>query len=175
MNKLYLFILFMLILISLSSVTNEEFGDGLLYGWGRYYPDNATFFNQALIQRDQDGTRAAYSSSLGDDKDAYRMMELSDLSNRISHLPIWAAKRKLMVSCDGCNGDDYGGNNGNNDNNGNNGNNCSNKNNITGKMKDQCVAPCKFDLQKYGSIFEELNRPKPLYTTSLLANELSLR
>ncbi len=150
MKKMYLFCLFILILSSLISVTKEGFGDGLLYGWGRYYPDKAIFFNQPLIEIDQNGTRAAYSSSLGDSKDPERIMELSDLENKISHFPIKAIKRKLMVTCD-CN------------------------NTITGKMKDQCVGGnYNFDIQKYGNLFEELIRPKPLYTTSLLARELNL-
>lgn len=109
-NILYLFFLIMLIVTSFVSVTTEGFGDGLLYGWGRYYPDTARVFNLPLLERDGSG----YSSSVGDNKDAYRIKTLARLENRI----------------DSCN------------------------------------------IQKYGNIFEQLIRPKPLYTTSLLAREL---
>lgn len=145
MNKSYILLLLILLLTSFISV-REGFGDGLLYGWGRYYPDSAKYFNQPLILKDQDGSRAGYSNSLGGNCNAYNMMELSDLENRIAHYPISATKRKSMVCKD-----------------------------VSGKIKDRCVKQCDYDIQKYGNVFEQLIKPQPLYTTTLLASELNLR
>lgn len=143
----------------------ERFGDGLLYGWGRYYPDSATFFNQGHIQRDQDGTRSAYSSAyssaLGDVKDNYWLSKLAEYENKIVHLPIHAIRRKNFVyEKDGCG---YG-------------------NWIIPKLRDMSVIskkdflcnggcnPCS--IQQYGNFFEDFNKPRPLYTTSTLANDM---
>lgn len=139
----------------------EGFGDGLHYGWGRYYPDSATFFNQAIIEREQDGTRAAYSSAVGDNKDAYWIAQLADYENRIAHQPVRAMRRKKMVfEKDGCGNGQW----------------------IIPKIKDKAVTGCmdylcdggcrKCSIQKYGNLFETLNTPRPLYTTSLLAKEM---
>ena len=73
-------------------------------------------------------------------------MELSDLENRIAHYTISATKRKSMVCKD-----------------------------VSGKIKDRCVRPCSYNIQKYGNVFEQLIKPQPLYTTTLLASELNLR
>ena len=83
--------------------TKENFGDGLKYGWGRYYPDKVTFFNQAHLEREQDGTRAAYSSAVGDNEDSYWLSQLSDYENKNSHRPIHSIRRKKFVfEKDGC-------------------------------------------------------------------------
>lgn len=139
----------------------EEFGDGLLYGWGRYYPDSATFFNQGHLQRDQDGTRAAYSSAVGDVKDRYWLAKLAEYENKIVHLPIHAMRRKEFVyEKDGCGYGKY----------------------IIPKLKDVsvvsrqdflCNEGCdRCSIQQYGNFFEAFNRPRPLYTTSTLAKEV---
>jgi len=139
----------------------EGFGDGLLYGRGRYYPDRATFFNQGHLQRDHDGTRAAYSSALGDVKDSRWLSKLAEYENKIVHLPIHAARRKEFVyEKDGCGYGKY----------------------IIPKLKDVSVAGrqdflcnrgCdRCSIQQYGNFFEAFNRPRPLYTTSTLANEV---
>lgn len=140
---------------------SENFGDGLKYGWGRYYPDHAKFFNQGHIERDQDMTRAAYSSAVGDTEDAYRIAKLAEFENRISHTPIHAMRRKVLVyEKDGCG---YG------------------KwiipetrdNSVLGQQYHLCNNGCdKCAIKKYGSIFESLSRPRPLYTTSTLAKEV---
>lgn len=44
----------------------ESFGDGLLYGWGRYHPSDDTVYDQGCLERNNDGTNAAYSSACGD-------------------------------------------------------------------------------------------------------------
>lgn len=140
----------------------EGFGDGLHYGWGRYYPDSATFFNQGHIQRDQDGTRAAYSSAVGDVKDNYWLSKLAEYENKIVHLPIHAIRRKKFVyEKDGCPWGEW----------------------IIPKLKDQsviskrdylCNGGCdRCSIQEYGNLFESYNRPRPLYTTSLLAKEMN--
>jgi len=139
----------------------ENFGDGLNYGWGRYYPDSATFFNQPQIEREQDGTRAAYSSAVGDNKDSYWISKLAEYENRIAHKPIHSVRRKkFSYEKDGCG---YG-------------------NWIIPNIKDTSVLGCKnylcdgsctkCSIQQYGHIFEMLNTPRPLYTTSLLAKEM---
>ncbi len=139
----------------------EGFGDGLLYSWGRYYPDSATFFNQGHLQRDQDGTRAAYSSALGDVKDNYWLSKLAEYENKIAHLPIHAIRRKKFVyEKDGCGYGKW----------------------IIPKLKDVsvvsrqgflCNEGCnRCSIQQYGNFFEDFNRPRPLYTTSTLAKEI---
>ena len=140
----------------------ENFGDGLHYGWGRYYPDSATFFNQAQIEREQDGTRAAYSSAVGDTEDSYWLAQLADYENKNVHRSIYSMRNKnLVFEKDGCGYGNY----------------------IIPKIKDMTVAGCgeylcnsgcnKCSIQKYGNIFELLNTPRPLYTTSLLAKEMN--
>jgi len=141
----------------------EGFGDGLNYGWGRYYPDSATFFNQAHIEREQDGTRSAYSSAVGDVADSYWLAQLADYENRIAHRPIQAMRHKVLVyEKDGCGYGKW----------------------IIPKLKDETVSGCgdylcnggcnKCTIQQYGNIFESLNTPRPLYTTSLLAKEMDI-
>lgn len=138
----------------------ESFGDGLSYGWGRYYPDVATFYDQGLIERDQDGTRAAYSSAHGDVKDIFRIKQLSDYENKIAHRTAEALQRKKLVY--------------------------TTDNKIIPDIKDSYIINGKekylcdnisninneCTVNEYGNIFEILNRPRPLYTTSTLAKEV---
>jgi hypothetical protein len=102
---------------------NERFGDSLNYGWLEYYQDSAKYFNEAEIERDPDGTRAAYSSAVGDTEDLYWLSKLSK-NNKLynDHM------------CDG--------------------------------RCDRCY------IKNYGNIFEMMNTPRPLYTTSLLSKEM---
>lgn len=140
----------------------ENFGDGLHYGWGRYYPDCATFFNQAHLEREQDGTRAAYSSAVGDNEDSYWLSQLSDYENKNAHRTIHVmCRKKLVFEKNGCGYGKW----------------------IIPEIKDKSIAACgyylcdggcdKCKIQKYGNIFEMLNEPRPLYTTSLLAKEMN--
>lgn len=138
----------------------ENFGDGLSYGWGRYYPDAATFYDQGLLERDQDGTRAAYSSAVGDVKDAFKIKQLSDYENKIAHRTADALQRKKIIYVK---------------------NDCGYGNwiipvlkdsFITGKEKYSYNNGCSIGIQEYGNVFEMLNKPRPLYTTSTLAKEV---
>ena len=158
-------------------------------GGGRYYPDDATFFNQGHIRRDQDGTKASYSSAVGDSKDVLNMAKLAEFENRINRVSASAMKRKVLeFQKDGCGcgvATDQAGGNGNW---------------IIPQIKDLTVTGpeqhlcngttltgpglgtgvvgttsggCNMcDIKKYGSIFEEQIRPRPLYTTSLLSREM---
>lgn len=46
----------------------ENFGDGLLFGWGQYEPDKNTVYDQGYLDRT---TCSAFSSSDGDQNDPY--------------------------------------------------------------------------------------------------------
>ena len=104
---------------------NERFSDFLNYRWLGYCPDSEKYFNEAEIERDPDGTRAAYSSAVGDTEDLYWLSKLS-------------------------------------------------KNNISSNLYNDhiCDGSCNKCLKEYGNIFEMMNTPRPLYTTSLLSKEL---
>ena len=139
----------------------EDFGNGLLYGGGRYYPDSATFFNQGHLERNCDETRAGYSSAVGDVKDKYLLKKLAECENKIVHEPFQDIyQKKLVYEKDGCG---YG-------------------NWIIPEIKDVSPTKCtdylcnggcnKCTIQQYGNIFEMLNKPRPLYSTSLLASEM---
>ena len=94
---------------------NENFRNELHDGLGRYCPDYKTFFNEAHLEREQDGTRAAYSSAVGDNEDIY-----------------WLANHPK---------------------------------NINARYPIHPMRMKKF-------VFEMLNEPRSLYTTSLLAKEM---
>lgn len=140
---------------------NERFGDGLNYGWGRYYPDSATYFNEAEIERDPDGTRAAYSSAVGDTEDRYWLSKLAKYENRIAdklYDERWNAK--LVYEKDGCGNGEW----------------IIPKQRVninTGCEDYLCNGGCnKCSIKEYGNIFEMMNTPRPLYTTSLLSKEM---
>jgi hypothetical protein len=136
---------------------NERFGDGLNYSFGRYYPDSSIYFNEAEIERDLDGTRAAYSSAVGDTEDIYWLSKLAKYENKIADKK-W--NEKLVYTKDGFWYNNY----------------------IIPKIKDKsvtergdylCDIGCnKCSIKEYGDIFEMMNTPRPLYTTSLLSKEI---
>jgi hypothetical protein len=140
---------------------NEEFGDGLNYSFNRYYQDNSTYFNEAEIERNLDGTRAAYSSAVGDTEDIYWLSKLAKYKNQIankSYNKKW--NEKLVYVKDGCGCNNY----------------------IIPQIKENSITECgdylcdsgcnKCSIKEYGNIFEMMNTPRPLYTTSLLSKEI---
>ena len=80
----------------------------------QYYPDRI-IFDEAELERDLDGTRAAYSSAVGDTEDIYWIPKIAKYKNLILN---------------------------------------------------------KNDIKEYGNIFDMINTPRPLYTTSLLSKEI---
>jgi hypothetical protein len=109
----------------------EMFEQELYYGWGRYYPESATIYNEAELERENDGTSAAYSSAERDVEDKYWLSKL---------YPI----RKLF------------------------------KNELEIEPQPFIYNECRGDIETYGSIFESLNTPRPLFTTSTLAKEMKV-
>lgn len=146
----------------------ESFGDGLRYGWGLYYPDHATQFDQGLLEREQDGSRAAYSAALGDVTDRYWMTKLADYENTHVYRPAAGLRRKIIsMPKDSCN---YGFNNW-----------------LTPQVLDAVYmkgppnpgGACEFGCDPCsvafaGSVFHQMHKPRPLYTTSTLAKEMDL-
>lgn len=141
----------------------EGFGDGLLYGWGRYHPNYDTVFDQGCLERRQDGTRAAYSSALGDNTDFEWMAKLADYENTNVHRPLDQVKSKMVIfPKDGCSFGNW----------------------VIPKIVDTCkvyrpknyaggcpVGCSKCSLKFAGSVLQDRIRPRGIYTTSLLAKE----
>ena len=130
----------------------ETFGDGLPYGWGTYHPDHETYLDQGLLERDEDQTKTGYSSAVGDVEDKYLMADVVNKDN----------KKLFAVYSKGNNG--YG-------------------NWIVPKLKyinsnknriDDYCGSSKCDLSLAGEVWENYAKPRPLYTTSLMAKELNL-
>jgi hypothetical protein len=146
---------------------SESFGDGLRYGWGRYHPNYDTVFDQGCLERRQDGTRAAYSSALGDNTDFKWMAKLADFENTTVRHSVKDNRSKVVLfPKDGC---DFG-------------------NWVIPKIVDTCKVyrpgqhsqPCpvgcgKCSLAFAGSVLQDRVRPRGLYTTSLLAEEVGER
>jgi hypothetical protein len=143
--------------------SREGFGDGLPYGWGTFHRDNATLLDPGLLEREQDNTRAAYSSALGDDEDRYWMSKLAELENNTWHRPISKVRRTVAIfPKDSCGWDNW----------------------VIPKLREVSFTPGKevksgmcgcepCALSVAGSLFETRVQPRPLYTTSLLAKEMN--
>lgn len=149
--------------------TLENFGDGLLYGWGRYHPDYKTVYDQGCLERTQDGTRAAYSSALGDNEDRRWMAKLADFENSNVHNDIGRVQKKVVLFPKA---------------------DCDQGNWIIPKIVDTCkiytptknyvghpcpvgCGPCS--LAFAGSVLQDRVRPRGLVTTSLLAKQVDER
>lgn len=145
----------------------EGFGDGLLYGWGRYNPSYNTVFDQGCLERRQDGTRSAYSSAMGDNTDFEWMAKLADFENTNVHQPVDQLRSKVVIfPKDGCSFGNW----------------------VIPKIVDTCkiyrpnkhagncpVGCNKCSLEFAGSVLQDRIRPRGLYTTSLLAKEVGER
>jgi hypothetical protein len=127
----------------------EAFGDGFYYAWSRYYPESATIYNEAELERIND---ASYSAAEGDIKDidwlsklypnsellfkrdncTYNNQIIPEILTPEDELEI---EQKPFISEDGCD---------------------------------------RIDIKTYGSIFESLNTPRGLLTSSLLAKEMRI-
>lgn len=142
--------------------TRENFGDGLPFAWGTYKSDDATMYDQGELEREQDGSRAAYSAALGDEEDRFRMTMLADLENTTYRHPIHRLRQAVAIfPKDGCGWDEW----------------------IVPKIREAKYYPGKrklhgscgcepCDLSVYGSLFESRVKPRPLYTTSLIAKQM---
>lgn len=144
--------------------TAENFGDGLLYGWGKYRPSYDTVYDQGCLECRQDGTRAAYSSALGDNTDFRWMAKLADFENTTVRKPMEQVRSKVVLfPKDGCDFGDW----------------------VIPKIVDTCKIhrpnehsqPCpvgcgKCSLAFAGSVLQDRVRPRGLFTTSLLAREV---
>lgn len=143
----------------------EGFGDGLLYGWGRYNPSYDTQYDQGCIERRQDGTRAAYSSALGDGDDFRRMAKLADFENTTVRHGVRDEMGKVVLFPEtGCNEGSW----------------------VIPKIVDVCKTrgpqniyePCpvscsRCSLAYAGSVMQDQVRPRGIYTTSLLAGQMA--
>lgn len=112
----FAFIMTLFIVFKIHCDKNENFSNMLNYKSRLYCPDSITYFNEAEIERNLDGTRSAYSSAVGDIEDIYWLPKLLKYQN------------KNIINYD--------------------------------------------NIKEYGNIFEMINTPRPLYTTSLLSKEI---
>ena len=125
--------------------TKEMFGDGIPFAWGSYEPDNATLFDQGELERNNG---ASHSSALHDNENGHR--SIRRLRNMVAVFPK-----------DGCGWDNW----------------------IIPKIREvkyyhgkkrydgYCgCESCK--LSVYGSLFQTMVSPRPLYTTSLIAKQM---
>jgi hypothetical protein len=127
----------------------EAFEQDLYYGWGRYYPESATIYNEAELERIND---ASYSAAEGDVEDIDWLSKLypnnellfkrdnCTYNNQIIPAIMtpedeMEIEQKPFISNNGCN---------------------------------------RIDIKTYGSIFEDLNTPRGLLTSSLLAKEMRI-
>lgn len=147
----------------------ENFGDGMLYGWGQYYPDYDTQYDQGCLERNRQNIQAGYASALGDNKDLDWMnaIQLSDYENKkyyndINDNPYFLFPKE------------------------------NNDNWVIPKIKNGCTLnkcqmyvpnryfaknPCSMEgnLAYAGSILRDRVTPRGLVSTSLLAKELRER
>jgi hypothetical protein len=161
MNKLNCFciailLLVLYLLLSKNKLVTENFGDGLLYGWGRYNPDYNTVYNQGCLERRTDSTTAGYSSAKNDNKDFEWIRELPGCNKKVVLFPKsscgsgdWIIP-KIVDSCKLYRPDKF-------------------KSYLCPDSCDKC------EIEKVGSILEDRLKPRGLFTTSLLAKELNER
>ena len=102
----------------------EMFETDVYYGSGKYNHAYSTIYNEAILERINDGTRSGTSSSKCDIEDNEWLSKLCPNDNK-----------KPFLCDDGCN---------------------------------------KCNVIKYGKNFEILNKPRGIYSTSLLAKEMRL-
>lgn len=128
----------------------EHFGDGLPYGWGTFQRDDQTYLDQGLLQRETDQTRTGFSSAVGDQEDQGWLASYTTVANQ--HLPyldfIWKKKE------------------------------CNEPTFLQPEMKEamihyppqQLSENSQLTLSK--TLYDAQTAPRPLYTTSLLSDQL---
>ena len=130
-----------------SLCSRENFGDGLPYGWGTFQRDDQTYLDQGLLQRE---TRTGFSSAVGDQEDQYWLASYTTVANQ--NLPyldfIWKKKE------------------------------CNEPTFLQPEMKEamihyppeQLCENSQLTLSK--TLYDAQTAPRPLYTTSLLSDQM---
>jgi hypothetical protein len=142
---------FIITLYKIAQICNqrEEFGDGFYYAWSRYYPESATIYNEAELERENE---ASYSAADGDSKNRYWVSKLHPNSELLFKRDECTYNNKFIPEI------------------------LTNEDEMEIEKKPfLCNSGCnRCDIKTYGSIFESWNTPRGLFTTSTMAKEMRL-